>query len=137
MYDSCGIFYESAVFQKYRVKKESGEKINIQDVTRDEMLNMFNLHTNREIAELFDVTEKVAQNRRYKLGVRFQDIVYGTEFGGRKMEDVPQENTILFHITNDQVELLTRHFGFDSEDVSKMEEYEICEMLDKYIDELE
>lgn len=82
MYDSCGIFYESAVFQKYRVKKESGEKINIQDVTRDEMLNMFNHHTNREIAELFDVTEKVAQNRRYKLGVRFQDIVYGTEFGG-------------------------------------------------------
>lgn len=50
---------------------------------------------------------------------------------------MPEQNTIIFHITEDQVNLLARHFGFDSEDLSKMEEYEICEMLDKYIDELE
>lgn len=53
------------------------------------------------------------------------------------MEEIPQESNILFHITNDQVNLLARHFGYDEEDLSKMEEYEICEMLDKYIDELE
>lgn len=52
-------------------------------------------------------------------------------------EILPQESNVLFHITNDQVDLLARHFGLDAEDVSKMEEYEICEMLDKYIDELE
>lgn len=53
------------------------------------------------------------------------------------IDDVPQESNVLFHITNDQVDLLARHFGLDAEDVSKLEEYEICEMLDKYIDELE
>ena len=52
------------------------------------------------------------------------------------MEDIPQENTILFHITDDQVNLLAKHFGLDEEDVSKLEEYEICELLDNYIDEL-
>ena len=51
--------------------------------------------------------------------------------------ETPEMNTILFNITQEQVNLLARHFGFDSEDLSKMEEYEICEMLDKYIDELE
>ncbi len=51
-------------------------------------------------------------------------------------ENVPEMNTIIYHITEDQVNLLARHFGYDAEDLSKMEEYEICEMLDKYIDEL-
>ena len=52
------------------------------------------------------------------------------------MEYIPQESNILFHITNDQVDLLAKHFGYDTDDISKMEEYEICEMLDNYIDEL-
>lgn len=52
------------------------------------------------------------------------------------MEEIPQESNILFHISNDQVDLLAKHFGYDGEDVLKMEEYEICEMLDNYIDEL-
>lgn len=50
--------------------------------------------------------------------------------------EVPEMNTIIYHITQEQVDLLVRHFGLDSEAESKLEEYEICELLDKYIDEL-
>lgn len=44
-----------------------------------------------------------------------------------------QENSILFHLTSDQVELLCTHFGCSQDN---LEEYEICEMLDRYIDEI-
>ena len=38
------------------------------------------------------------------------------------MEEIPQESNILFHISNDQVDLLAKHFGYDTDDISKMEE---------------
>ena len=44
-----------------------------------------------------------------------------------------QENSILFHITLDQAELLAKHFN---RDINDLEEYEICELLDKLIDSL-
>lgn len=43
-----------------------------------------------------------------------------------------QENNILFHITLDQAEIIAKHFG---RDINDLEEYEICELLDKIIDE--
>lgn len=44
-----------------------------------------------------------------------------------------QENSILFHITLDQAKAIALHFG---QDVATLEEYEICELLDRLIDEL-
>jgi len=49
------------------------------------------------------------------------------------MEDIPEENNILYHITYDQARILAEHFGLELDD---LEEYEIAELLDKYIDEL-
>ena len=46
---------------------------------------------------------------------------------------MPEENNILFHITSDQAELLGKYFN---KDISTLEEYEICELLDKYIDKI-
>ena len=43
-----------------------------------------------------------------------------------------QEHNILFHITLDQAEIIAKHFG---RDINDLEEYEICELLDKIIDE--
>ena len=43
-----------------------------------------------------------------------------------------QENNILFHITLDQAEIIAKHFD---RDINDLEEYEICELLDKIIDE--
>ena len=45
----------------------------------------------------------------------------------------PQENVILFHLTQDQAETICKHYG---KDMSILEEYEITELLDRYIDEL-
>ena len=44
-----------------------------------------------------------------------------------------QENTILFHITEGQAEAICKHFD---KDIKDLEEYEICELLDKIIDHL-
>lgn len=46
---------------------------------------------------------------------------------------MPEENNILFHITEEQAELLCKYFNKDLKD---LEEYEVCELLDKYIDKL-
>lgn len=43
------------------------------------------------------------------------------------------QNTILFHITESQVESLCKHFN---KDITTLQEYEVCELLDKLIDEL-
>lgn len=45
-----------------------------------------------------------------------------------------KENTTLFAFTEDQQETVCRHFG---KDPSKMEFWEICELLDKVIDNLD
>ena len=50
--------------------------------------------------------------------------------GSNDMEE--QENNILFHITLDQAEIIAKHFD---RDINDLEEYEICELLDKIIDE--
>lgn len=42
-----------------------------------------------------------------------------------------QENNILFHITEDQAKKVCEYFGKNYKD---LEEYEICELLDKLID---
>lgn len=44
-----------------------------------------------------------------------------------------QENYIDYHITENQAKLICKHFYKNLEDV---EEYEVCEMLDKIIDNL-
>ena len=44
-----------------------------------------------------------------------------------------QENNIIFHITEGQAEAIAKHFN---ENIDELEEYEICEMLDKIIDHL-
>lgn len=41
------------------------------------------------------------------------------------------DDTILFHISLDQAKLLCDHFNVD---INEMEEYEICELLDRLID---
>ena len=33
------------------------------------------------------------------------------------MEEIPQESNILFHISNDQVDLLAKHFGYDTDHI--------------------
>ena len=43
-----------------------------------------------------------------------------------------EENNILFHITLSQAEAIARHFEKDIED---LEDYEICELLDRILDE--
>lgn len=87
MVDNDDILYESRVFQEYRIRKENGEELNIKNVTKDEMFNMFRIHTNREIAELFDVSDGVVQNRRYKLGVTLKNIaLHQAEIAGYKYE---------------------------------------------------
>ena len=50
--------------------------------------------------------------------------------GGNDMEE--QENNIIYHITLNQAETIAKHFG---RDINDLEEYEICELLDKIIDE--
>ena len=34
------------------------------------------------------------------------------------MEEIPQESNILFHISNDQVDLLAKHFGYDTDELA-------------------
>lgn len=46
---------------------------------------------------------------------------------------VPEESNILYHITNNQAELLAKYYN---KDINTLEEYEICELLDAYIDEI-
>lgn len=46
---------------------------------------------------------------------------------------MPEENVIGFHITEDQAKIIAAHFG---KDYKELEEYEICELLDKLIDEV-
>lgn len=46
---------------------------------------------------------------------------------------MPSENIILFHITEDQANIICKHFN---KDIKDLEEYEICELLDRIIDEL-
>lgn len=48
-------------------------------------------------------------------------------------ENVPEMYTIIYHITQDQAEVIAKHFG---KELSSLEEYEVCELLDRYIDEL-
>lgn len=48
-------------------------------------------------------------------------------------EQEPIMNSIVFHITEHQAELVAKYYD---KDVSELEEYEICELLDRYIDEL-
>lgn len=43
-----------------------------------------------------------------------------------------QENNIIFHITLDQAEAIARHF---EKDIKDLDEYEICELLDRILDE--
>lgn len=43
-----------------------------------------------------------------------------------------EDNTILFRITLDQANALCEHFG---KNIAELEEYEICALLDKLIDE--
>ena len=47
--------------------------------------------------------------------------------------EVSEMNTIIYHITQDQAEVIAKHFG---KELSSLEEYEVCELLDRYIDEL-
>ena len=44
-----------------------------------------------------------------------------------------QENWIDYKITRYQAEIICRHFN---KDINSLEEYEICELLDKIIDKL-
>lgn len=48
-------------------------------------------------------------------------------------DNIPQENSIVFHLTLEQAELLANHYG---KELNFLEEYEIGELLDRYIDEL-
>lgn len=149
---------ESVVYNKYAKRRNKGEELDIKKLTYDELYDMVSNHiVNSMLADLFNVKSSDISNIRSKLNCNCHQVVgkeyrkqaqqyiniYGVrkflESQGLKMNDeiLPQESNVLFHITNDQVDLLARHFGLDAEDVSKMEEYEICEMLDKYIDELE
>lgn len=43
------------------------------------------------------------------------------------------ENTILYHLTEEQAELLCKAFNKNLKD---LEEYEVCDLLDRYIDKL-
>lgn len=44
-----------------------------------------------------------------------------------------EENNILFHITEDQADLICKYYGKNYKD---LEDYEICALLDNYIDEI-
>lgn len=43
------------------------------------------------------------------------------------------EDTILYHLTKEQAEMICKHFD---KDMNTLEKYEIAELLDRYIDEL-
>lgn len=43
------------------------------------------------------------------------------------------DNTILYHIDINQAELLCKYYN---KNINDLEEYEICELLDSYIDEI-
>ena len=45
-----------------------------------------------------------------------------------------EDSNILYHITEGQADLICKHYG---KDYRKLEEYEICELLDSYIDEIQ
>ena len=47
---------------------------------------------------------------------------------------MPEQNSIMFQISLDQAERLVRYYGKEMQD---LEDYEICELLDKYLDEIE
>lgn len=44
-----------------------------------------------------------------------------------------EENNILYHITSEQAEKLCMYY---SKDMAELEEYEICELLDRLIDSI-
>lgn len=44
-----------------------------------------------------------------------------------------EENNILFHITEEQAHNISNYFG---KNYKELEEYEICELLDKLIDSI-
>jgi hypothetical protein len=50
------------------------------------------------------------------------------------MENKTNNNEINFIITSEQVEVICRHFGKERKD---LEDYEVCELLDKLIDNLD
>lgn len=43
------------------------------------------------------------------------------------------EDTILYHLTKEQAEMICKHFN---KDINTLEDYEIAELLNNYIDEL-
>ena len=49
------------------------------------------------------------------------------------MNNEPVENNILFHITEDQAIKIANYFN---KNITNLEEYEICQLLDKIIDNL-
>lgn len=44
-----------------------------------------------------------------------------------------EDSNILFHISEDQARIICEHFN---KNINELEEYEICELLDKIIDNL-
>lgn len=53
------------------------------------------------------------------------------------MENIPVDNTIVFHITMDQAMALLNHYGCNIENYKDNLECEVCALLDRYIDELQ
>ena len=47
--------------------------------------------------------------------------------------EVPEMNTMIFHVTMEQAEKIANHFG---KDLNFLNEVDICELLDTIIDEL-
>ena len=146
---------ESKVYNKFAKRKNKGEELDINELTYEELYDMVsNYITNNMMAELFEVKLSVVSNIKSKLNCNWYQVTgnkfrqeaqryidkYGVrkflESQGLKMNDeyvnVPEENNILFHITLDQAEVIARHF---EKDIENLEEYEICELLDKIIDE--
>lgn len=47
--------------------------------------------------------------------------------------EVPNMNTILYHITMEQAEKIANYYG---KELNYLQDYEICELLDRLIDEV-
>lgn len=151
MYFMECVYNESKVYNDLLKRKEAGEILNLDDITYFELYDMVaNYVTNDMLANLYEVSRGKINAKKCELNCRWYEVQSAeilkenqdlfenwiNELVDRRIkkmyQNIPEENNIIYHITLDQATAVAKHFG---KDVNNLEEYEICELLDKIIDE--
>jgi prephenate dehydrogenase len=67
-----------AVYDDFLERKNKGEKLDLNALTREELKTMWHdeIHFDRDIAKLFDVTESRVRTLRKRMGLMLRDIQF-------------------------------------------------------------